>query len=196
MAAPRMTLCRMIAIQTANEWMNEWAERDTYVLSVLPEIVSFFLTLLTFQSSDFHLKMNLTWMLKKPFLTWCTCQEDLHVCNNCVLIFLQTWNMLWSHKQLHVVTWNHDTVHFKRYNTNTSTTYFDGTVFQCNQPHSYTGPSQRHSCRLRFYSRMFLHSLSPSGLHHRLQQKHHIWQNQEHHLQMYKICVVTFCLQC
>lgn len=42
---------------------------------------------------------------------------------------------------------------------------------QCNQPHSCTGPSQRHSCRLRFYSRMFLRSLSPSGPHHRLQQK-------------------------
>lgn len=44
----------------------------------------------------------------------------------------------------------------------------DGSVFQCNQPHSCTGPSQHHNCRLRFYSHMILHILPPSDRHHRL----------------------------
>lgn len=73
-------------------------------------------------------------------------------------------------------------------------TYSGGSVFQCNQPHSCTGPSQRHSYRLHFDSHTSPHSPLPSVPRRMLRQKRHIWFSHLTDDRSVSLCaIIIFC---
>lgn len=119
--------------------------------------------------------LTLMLILWKKFQTFQTFISDLNI--NKVIDSKQDFFVFFTSWDVHVNNFKKGQMNLRSWQINVVEviTYSGGSVIRCNQPHSCTGPSPRHSCRLRSYSRMCLHSPPPSALRHSLQQNNTLW---------------------